>query len=125
MEQDLNSNIGYLIRANDNSTVIINSGNFVAGLTCVQAGNNAKVKVYGGNFNVLVDWQNVYWHFNLIDNSKATITIYGGTFVNYDPSNSKTENPVADFVADGYTVEVSDNDGNPLYTVVPDTEDAE
>ena len=125
MEQDLNSNIGYLIRANDNSTVIINSGNFVAGLTCVQAGNNAKVKVYGGNFNVLVDWQNVYWHFNLIDNSKATITIYGGTFVNYDPSNSKTENPVADFVADGYTVEVSDNDGNPLYTVVPVTEDAE
>lgn len=125
MEQDLNSNIGYLIRANDNSTVIINSGNFVAGLTCVQAGNNAKVKVYGGNFNVLVDWQNVYWHFNLIDNSKATITIYGGTFVNYDPSKSKTENPVANFVADGYTVEVSDNDGNPLYTVVPDTEDAE
>ena len=62
---------------------------------------------------------------NKFSNSKATITIYGGTFVNYDPSNSKTENPVADFVADGYTVEVSDNDGNPLYTVVPVTEDAE
>lgn len=125
MEQDLNSNIGYLIRANDNSTVIINSGNFVAGLTCVQAGNNAKVKVYGGNFNVLVDWQNVYWHFNLIDNSKATITIYGGTFVNYDPSNSKTENPVANFVADGYTVESSKEGEDIIYTVVPVTEDAE
>ena len=125
MEQDLNSNIGYLIRANDNSTVIINSGNFVAGLTCVQAGNNAKVKVYGGNFNVLVDWQNVYWHFNLIDNSKATITIYGGTFVNYDPSNSKTENPVANFVADDYTVELFKEGEDIIYTVVPDTEDAE
>ena len=125
MEQDLNSNIGYLIRANDNSTVIINSGNFVAGLTCVQAGNNAKVKVYGGNFNVLVDWQNVYWHFNLIDNSKATIAIYGGTFVNYDPSNSKTENPVANFVADDYTVESSKEGEDIIYTVVPVTEDAE
>ena len=125
MEQDLNSNIGYLIRANDNSTVIINSGNFVAGLTCVQAGNNAKVKVYGGNFNVLVDWQNVYWHFNLIDNSKATITIYGGTFVNYDPSNSKTENPVANFVADDYTVELFKEGEDIIYTVVPVTKDAE
>ena len=39
-----------------------------------------------------------YWVLNLKDGSNAAINVYGGTFVNFDPSNSMTENPVKNFV---------------------------
>ena len=35
-----------------------------------------------------------YWALNLKDESLgAAINAYGGTFINYDPSSSATENP--------------------------------
>ncbi len=120
LNQNWESELGLLIRANDDSRVVIESGTFVSGLTCVQAGDNAQVEIYGGYFEALVDWNNTYWLLNLIDNSNASITVYGGTFVNFDPSNSATENPKANFVADGYKV-VSEQHGDDVwYTVVPE-----
>ena len=121
LNQDMESEIGYLIRAEGSSKVIIKDGVFVGGLTCVQAGDNAQVEIYGGHFEALVDWGGNYWLLNLIDNSEASIKVYGGTFVNYDPSNSKTESPVANFVADGYKVVSEEKDnGDIWYTVVPE-----
>ena len=121
LNQDMESEIGYLIRAAGSSKVIIKDGVFVGGLTCVQAGDNAQVEIYGGHFEALVDWGGNYWLLNLIDNSEASIKVYGGTFVNYDPSNSKTESPVANFVADGYKVVSEEKDnGDIWYTVVPE-----
>ena len=121
LNQDMESEIGYLIRAAGSSKVIIKDGVFVGGLTCVQAGDNAQVEIYGGHFEALVDWKGNYWLLNLIDNSEASIKVYGGTFVNYDPSNSKTESPVANFVADGYKVVSEEKDnGDTWYTVVPE-----
>ncbi len=121
LNQDMESEIGYLIRAAGSSKVIIKDGVFVGGLTCVQAGDNAQVEIYGGHFEALVDWGGNYWLLNLIDNSEASIKVYGGTFVNYDPSNSKTESPVANFVADGYKVVSEEKDnGDTWYTVVPE-----
>ena len=32
-----------------------------------------------------------YWVLNLKDGSGAAINVYGGTFINYDPSSSMTE----------------------------------
>ena len=121
LNQDMESEIGYLIRAAGSSKVIIKDGVFVGGLTCVQAGDNAQVEIYGGHFEALVDWKGNYWLLNLIDNSEASIKVYGGTFVNYDPSNSKTESPTANFVADGYKVVSEEKDnGDTWYTVVPE-----
>ena len=121
LNQDMESEIGYLIRAAGSSKVIIKDGVFIGGLTCVQAGDNAQVEIYGGHFEALVDWKGNYWLLNLIDNSEASIKVYGGTFVNYDPSNSKTESPVANFVADGYKVVSEEKDnGDTWYTVVPE-----
>ena len=121
LEQDMESEIGYLVRAAGDSKVVIEGGTFIGGLTCIQAGDNAQVEIYGGHFEALVDWNETYWLLNLIDNSNASIKVYGGTFVNFDPSNSKTENPVANFVAEGYKVvsETQDN-GDIWYTVVPE-----
>ena len=121
LNQTFDSELGYLLRAGDNSKVRIDGGTFIAGLTCVQAGGNSSVEIYGGHFEALADWGGTYWLLNLIDNSAATITVYGGTFVNFDPSKSSTENPQANFVADGYKVisEEKDN-GDIWYTVVPE-----
>ena len=121
LNQDMESEIGYLIRATGDSKVIIKDGTFIGGLTCVQADKNAQVEIYGGHFEALVDWKGTYWLLNLVDNTNASIKVYGGTFVNFDPSNSKTENPAANFVAEGYTV-VSEKQesGDIWYTVVPE-----
>lgn len=120
LEQDMESEIGYLVRAAGDSTVVIEGGTFIGGLTCIQAGDNAQVEIYGGHFEALEDWKGTYWLLNLIDNSNASIKVYGGTFVNFDPSNSKTENPVANFVAEGYKVVSETHNGDIWYTVVPE-----
>ena len=122
LNQDMESEIGYLIRAAGSSKVIIKDGVFVGGLTCVQAGDNAQVEIYGGHFETLTDYSGTNWHLNLIDNSNASITVYGGTFVNFDPSNSKTENPAANFVADGYKVVSEQHGADTWYTVVPENQ---
>ena len=121
MEQDMNSELGFLVRASDDSKVVIREGTYISGLTCIQAGGNAQVEIYGGHFEALTGWNETYWLLNLIDNSNASITVYGGTFVNFDPSHSRTENPEANFVADGYKVVSETQDNNDIwYTVVPE-----
>ena len=120
LNQTFDSELGYLLRADDNSKVRIDGGTFIAGLTCVQAGGNSSVEIYGGHFEALTDWEGTYWLLNLIDNSAATITVYGGTFVNFDPSKSSTENPQANFVADGYKVTSETHGEDIWYTVVPE-----
>ena len=120
LNQTFDSKLGYLLRADNNSKVRIDGGTFIAGLTCVQAGGNSSVEIYGGHFEALTDWKGTYWLLNLIDNSAATITVYGGTFVNFDPSKSSTENPQANFVADGYKVTSETHGEDIWYTVVPE-----
>ena len=121
IDQEMTSDLGYLVRAGENSEVVIEDGTFTAGLTCVQAGGNSQVKIYGGFFKALTTYDDRCWILNLIDKSNAAIEVYGGTFVNYDPTNSVTENPADNFVADGYKV-VSEDKGNGeiWYTVVPE-----
>ena len=122
LNQTFDSVLGYLVRAAGNSKVTIKDGHFTAGLTAVQAGDNAVVEIYGGYFEALTEWEGKTWILNLIDNSNAKIIVYGGTFVNYDPSKSATENPEMNFVAEGYKVVMTTDGatGNKIYTVVPE-----
>lgn len=128
--QTMQSEVGYLFRASGNSKLTLNGdGEYVAGLTVGQAGDNSVITVNGGSFNALVGWSasedipETNWIFNLIDNSNATISVTAGTFVNYDPSNSQTENPPANFVAEGYVVnKTTGENGTPIYTVVPEAQ---
>lgn len=92
-------------------------------------GNISAVYVYagtltvkGGTFNIQQkkDGNNPYAYLlNCLDanykNGTAKITVYGGTFYGSDPSSSVSENPVANFLADGYK-SVLNGDGT--YTVV-------
>ena len=63
----------------------------------------------------------MYWILNLIDGCDGVFSVKGGTFKNYDPSNSQTENPEDNFVAEGYkVVSEKQENGDTLYTVVPE-----
>lgn len=111
------NDIGYIFRLQDSAKLTIENGTYYAGLTCVQAGDNAVAMIKGGTFRVSSAWEGVYWLLNLIDNSEAKIIVTGGIFENYDPSHSKTENPEANFCAEGYVTTSEENDGSTFYTV--------
>lgn len=119
MEEDTSSELGYLIRMGDNSRLVIQDGQYFTGLTCIQAGGNSVAEIYNGTFDAFASYSGNYWHLNLIDNSNAEIVVYGGTFKNYNPAESHTENPVANFVADGYIVTTEKDGEDTWYTVVP------
>ena len=119
MEEDTSSELGYLIRMGDNSRLVIQDGQYFTGLTCIQAGGNSVAEIYNGTFDAFASYSGNYWHLNLIDNSNAAIVVYGGTFKNYNPAESHTENPVANFVADGYIVTTEEDSEDTWYTVVP------
>ena len=120
-ESYLNGPNSNIIDTYKDSELVIENGTFHAGITCVQAAGNSKVVINGGEFSVHTTWEgnNYYWHLNLVDDSNAQIIVSGGTFENYDPANSKTENPVANFCADGYMTTSVVKDGKTYYTVVP------
>ena len=90
----------------------------------VYAYGDAKVNIYGGTFESKSANNRGYWVLNLKDGSGAAINVYGGTFINYDPSSSMTENPVKNFVAEGYTAIKTSAEPAPngTYTVVKGTE---
>ena len=119
MEENTSSVLGYLIRMDDDSRLVIQDGQYFTGLTCVQAGGNSVAEIYNGTFDAFASYSGNYWHLNLIDNSNAEIVVYGGTFKNYNPAESHTENPVANFVADRYTVTEEESGEDIWYTVVP------
>ena len=115
-----NLEIGYIFRAEDESKLNIYSGYFLGGLTCVQAGGKAQAKIYGGQFVASAVWNNIYWILNLVDNSDASIEVYGGEFYKFDPANNKVENPPVSFVADGYkSVEKVYQNDMIWYQVIP------
>lgn len=117
------------VYARGNSTVNIYGGDFFndqdyndhnAQLDLIYAADAAVINIYGGRFESGSANSRGYWVLNLQDNTEAAINVYGGTFVNFDPSSSMTENPVKNFVAEGYTsVRISDEPTpNGTYEVV-------
>ena len=109
------NDLGYIFRLEDNAKLTIENGNYHAGLTCVQVGNNATAIIKDGSFSTYATWEGKSWLLNKIDGSASTFLVYGGTFKNYDPANSDTEDPTDNFCAPGY-VSVKDGD---TYTVMP------
>lgn len=114
--------LGYIFRLEDNSKLTLLSGNYYAGLTIVQAAGTSEAKIYSGNYDVYQYYSNgSQYVLNYIDADKETaeIIVYGGSFVNFDPSHSTSENPAANFVAAGYKVESAEQDNGEIwYTVV-------
>ena len=76
----------------DGGKIVINSGEFVA----AETGYDPAEK-YGHNYTLNIQGTN------------GEIVVNGGSFYKWDPSHSKGENPVANFVAEGYAT-VADGD---------------
>ncbi len=122
---DTGTNGGYGINVRNGAALTINGGTYYGGGTAIQVQKGTLI-INGGFFAVEPYSNPVYGYkflLNGIDaaikNGTAKISVTGGTFVNYDPSNSASENPEKNFVADGYKVvsETKDN-GDVWYTVV-------
>ena len=83
---------------------------------CIYAKGNGNIEIYGGHFESLDG--NYVLNIKDSDRSTAKITVYGGEFVDFDPSNNASEGKGTNFVADGYDVNMKiDNDGRKIYTV--------
>ena len=86
----------------------IESGTFTVGPdakgqgnACVEV-NGGNLEISGGVFSTEFPYGGSYYVLNKKNGSDSVISCTGGMFINYDPSNSKTENPAQDFVANGY-----------------------
>lgn len=113
--------------------VNIRGGHFEA-YTHVMYAEKGEINIYGGEFAMLgdadVDEKGHYkFLLNCLDASyqagTARINVYGGKFYNFNPAESYSEpgGPV-NFVAEGYHVEETEENGIPVFTVVPnDTPD--
>lgn len=87
------------------SAVLNVEGNatYQCGLSCVQMSNNSTVNISGGKW-IGGSSSEKYWTINKIDADKATtsVNITGGEFYKFNPAETPTENPVENWVVDGY-----------------------
>ncbi len=105
--------------------LIIENGTFIGNLEAVYV-TEGTAEIKGGFFDIQQKdtGSNPYgFMLNCLDenykNGKAKIIVSGGTFVGYDPANSSSENPKANFVAPGYKSVKTTVNGKDAWTVVP------
>jgi hypothetical protein len=60
--------------------------------SCIEI-NGGVLEIKGGEFSTEVPYNGRYFVLNKKDFSNSVISVTGGRFINYDPSNSETENP--------------------------------
>lgn len=112
------------IRANTDSTVTIESGNYTVGGDANGQGNstvyvmgNGKAIITGGTFSSAAAYKGKYYVLNLQNTSTGSFQVSGGTFINYDPATGD-DNLGGTFVASGYVSYKSAEDAETVtYTV--------
>ena len=121
---DTGVNGGYGINVRKGANLTINGGSYYGGGTAVQV-QKGTLTINGGKFACEPYSNPTYGYkylINCIDSAykdgTAKIIIKGGTFINFDPSDSASENPHGNFVADGYTVVSEAHGSDTWYTVV-------
>ena len=101
-------------RGNGGAVINIEGGHYVGatkGYTCevIYASGNGIINIYGGTFEAETE-DNVsfaapqYAVLNLHGNGATgcNITVYGGSFKNFNPADNISENPKKNFCAEGY-----------------------
>ena len=114
------------VYAMDGATVTIQGGTFTVGSDASGEGNSVvesnggNIVIEGGFFYTNYNWHGFYYVLNQKNDNPGTITVKGGTFVNYDPSKGD-DNLGGSFVADGYSVVSEKHGDDTWYTVVKGT----
>lgn len=117
------TNGAYAINVMNGATLTINGGKYYGGGTAVQV-EKGTANINGGTFACEPYSNPTYGYkflINCIDaaykNGTAKVSIKGGSFVNYDPSDSASENPIGNFCASGYVAVKGSTDDAPVWTV--------
>jgi len=111
------SDYAMAVYASGRSKITIKGGEFAnqapagSNLSLIYADGSAKITIEGGTFKCV----SPAWTLNCNDSDPATITVKGGSFYKFDPSNV-TAGEGEIFIADGYKV-VQNGD---WYNVVPE-----
>ena len=117
----------YLYNNNEATTLTIKSGTFVSGedSPAVYVELGGKVKIEGGIFGeagVTNDFLiNIKDNFRKPTTDKEPIDIIeitGGTFINFNPLNNRSEGPNTSYVPAGYNVKAEVKGDDTYYTVV-------
>ena len=109
--------------AGNGAKVTIKDGTFTVGGDATGVGNSViesnggNIVIEGGFFYTNYSYDNKYYVLNQKNDNPGTITVKGGTFVNYDPSKGD-DNLHGNFVADGYRVVSEAHGTDTWYTVV-------
>ena len=111
------------IHVANGATVTIKDGTFTVGGDAKGEGNSViesnggNIIIEGGFFQTDYSWRGFYYVLNQQNNNPGTITVKGGTFVNYDPSKGD-DNLGGNFVASGYKVVSEKHGSDTWYKVV-------
>ncbi len=95
------------VHVKQGAKVTINGGNFSVGPDANGFGNSCietsggDIVINGGHFESEAAYRGWYYVLNQNNSNRGTITVTGGTFVNYDPSTGD-DYLGGNFVADGY-----------------------
>lgn len=115
-------NGAYAINVMNGATLTINGGNYYGGGTAVQV-QEGTANINGGTFacEPYGDPYGYKFLINCIDsaykNGTAKVSIKGGSFVNFDPSDSASENPKGNFCASGYVAVKGATEDATVWTV--------
>ena len=111
------------VAAADGAKVTIKGGTFTVGGDADGYGNSViysqggDIVIEGGFFQTDYNYKGYYYVLNQSNGNPGTITVKGGTFVNYDPSKGD-DNLGGNFVADGYKVVSEKHGSDTWYKVV-------
>ena len=109
---------GYIASANEGGKIYVEGGYYESTAATLFQANGGEVYIYDGYFKAgkNSDYNDYRYTLNHIDSKKSVglIEVSGGSYYMYDPQNSLSENPVMNFVKDGYC---SDFDGVDTYVV--------
>lgn len=99
----------YAIDVKNGGKVIINDGTFIGNISSVYV-TEGEVIINGGRFEIqqLSELGDYRYLLNCLDESyksgKASIKVYGGEFVNFNPANNASEGVNTSYLANGYKV---------------------
>jgi len=115
----------YAIDVREGANLLVENGTYIGNISAIYA-YEGTVTINDGTFDVQqlseITGDSRYT-LNCYDKhagTTATIVVNGGTFANYNPAFSNSENPATKFVVEGKTTEASeaDENGDIWYTVV-------
>lgn len=121
----------YAVDVQDGATLTIENGTFVGNVHAIYVFEGS-LFVHGGTYSIQQKYTNAAqadeFVLNCYDanrrNGSATISVSGGSFINFNPANCQAEGIATNFCADGYTTTSTTIGENTIYTVGAGTNSA-